>query len=317
MKQEKHWRWLKTREKSLILEHRFCRGDTVADTADALCCSERTVQRHTARFFAGTLFMDTQVIRRRVVLEAAHLIALEVAIRVDCCFNLFEFKALLILAFGEECDVHICTIQRALKRMGYTYKRTTRIPRQSCPITCRFFLLWFAAQQYRDCDVFFLDEAGFNHVLFNRDYGWAKRGERTISRQDTIKDTRYTVISTGNCDGLFDYCVFDGTCDQFKLIAYVFFHLFPRLPRNAVLILDNASCHRTRLVQLIAEFVGLPLIGLPPYSPQLNLAELFFALLKKHLQKYRGLSCFRVDNALHLLCDNMMNMKINYRVKLE
>jgi transposase len=69
------------------------------------------------------------------------------------------------------------------------------------------------------------------------------------------------------------------------------------LAQPSVIVMDNAAFHRkARLVQL-AEEHGHRLIFLPPYSPELNPIENFWAWLKAKLRRtLADFSCF--DDAL-------------------
>jgi transposase len=50
--------------------------------------------------------------------------------------------------------------------------------------------------------------------------------------------------------------------------------------------MDNASFHRKSKLQNIAEFYGFKILWLPPYSPDKNSIEKFWANLKKWLRKF-------------------------------
>jgi transposase len=53
--------------------------------------------------------------------------------------------------------------------------------------------------------------------------------------------------------------------------------------RNTVIVLDNASIHRSKLLKElrpVCENRGLFLFYLPPYSPHLNIAETLWRILK-------------------------------------
>ena len=53
------------------------------------------------------------------------------------------------------------------------------------------------------------------------------------------------------------------------------------------MILDNASIHRSSKVRELIEQAGCYLIYLPPYSPDLNPIENYWAVLKTHIKKLR------------------------------
>lgn len=307
----KQHRWLTKPEKLLLLEHRYINGCSAKETARRLCCSKRTIQRHCAMFHRGCLFLDIRAETRPRVLQHEHLAALNSAIGIDCTFTLYELRLLINMSF--DINVSDCTIWRALRKMSYTHKRVSNIPRQACDVTISLYFAWLRAHLFDNDVLYFVDESGFDHRLQNRDYGWAIRGQRAISRQSTIRGIRYSLIATATRWGLFDYIVLDGTTDGAKFFCYIFFVLFPRLPMNAVLVMDNASIHRTPLFSLVAEFVGLGIIYLPPYSPHLNVAELIFALLKRRISGFRKMIEFTVDNALPILCESMIAERIDYK----
>jgi transposase len=54
---------------------------------------------------------------------------------------------------------------------------------------------------------------------------------------------------------------------------------------KSVLIMDNASFHRTDEVKHLCADAGVKLIFLPPYSPDLNPIEEFFAQLKARVRR--------------------------------
>jgi transposase len=53
---------------------------------------------------------------------------------------------------------------------------------------------------------------------------------------------------------------------------------------NSVLVCDNASYHRGERVQQLCDAVGVRLMYLPPYCPELNPIELGFAAIKQRIR---------------------------------
>jgi len=78
---------------------------------------------------------------------------------------------------------------------------------------------------------------------------------------------------------------YSGTMDS-KLFEEWFRHLLlPALPKDTVIVMDNAAFHRKKQLFSIAEENGCQLIFLPPYSPELNPIEKFWGWLKRRLRK--------------------------------
>ena len=79
--------------------------------------------------------------------------------------------------------------------------------------------------------------------------------------------------------------VADGPMNGQLFLAYVRTFLCPTLKPGDVVIADNLSSHKVAGVQDAIEAAGAKLVYLPPYSPDLNPIEKFFARLKALLRK--------------------------------
>ena len=73
---------------------------------------------------------------------------------------------------------------------------------------------------------------------------------------------------------------FQGTCNTELFNAWLKQVLIPELKPGQVLILDNASFHRSETSKKLVEAAGCKLLFLPPYSPDLNPIEKCWANLK-------------------------------------
>lgn len=58
------------------------------------------------------------------------------------------------------------------------------------------------------------------------------------------------------------------------------------LPNGTIVLLDNASIHKTKQMKAFAETAGLELMFVPPYSPWFNPVEGVFSIAKRHFYKY-------------------------------
>jgi transposase len=79
--------------------------------------------------------------------------------------------------------------------------------------------------------------------------------------------------------------VTDGPMDGEMFLAWVRQFLCPTLRPGDIAIVDNLSSHKVAGVEEALVAVGATLLYLPPYSPDLNPIEKFFAKLKALLRK--------------------------------
>jgi len=77
---------------------------------------------------------------------------------------------------------------------------------------------------------------------------------------------------------------YTGTCDTLLFNMWLKDFLVPELRVGQVVIMDNASFHKSQDSQRLIEQAGCKVLFLPPYSPDLNPIEVFWANLKKVIQ---------------------------------
>ena len=92
-------------------------------------------------------------------------------------------------------------------------------------------------------------------------------------------------VTENFAQGLISPLQYEGTMDSSLFETWFEFHLLPSLPKNAFIMMDNASFHRKSRLYPLAQSAGMTLIFLPPYSPELNPIEHFWSWLKRHLRK--------------------------------
>ena len=94
-----------------------------------------------------------------------------------------------------------------------------------------------------------------------------------------------TLVAGLRRSGITAPCVFDGAINGETFHAYVEQFLAPTLVPGDIVIMDNLSSHKVAGVRQAIEAAGAILLYLPPYSPDLNPIEQFFAKLKAILRK--------------------------------
>jgi transposase len=74
---------------------------------------------------------------------------------------------------------------------------------------------------------------------------------------------------------------FDGTCNADVLNAWLASEFLPALKRGTVIVLDNATFHKSQLTIDLVKLAGCTLPFPPPYSPHLNPIEKLWANIKR------------------------------------
>jgi transposase len=129
-----------------------------------------------------------------------------------------------------------------------------------------------------------VDETGVDDFLY-REYGWSARGERVFGIISGRKFKRTGIVAAQLGRTIIEPLQYNGTMDSALFEAWFEMRLLRALPPKSVIVMDNASFHRKSKLIPLAEKAGFRLIFLPPYSPNLNPIEHFWAWLKRHLCK--------------------------------
>jgi transposase len=79
--------------------------------------------------------------------------------------------------------------------------------------------------------------------------------------------------------------VFTGHCNRSVFTAWLERFLLPRLQPGQTVILDNARFHQAPTLATTLANAGCALRYLPPYSPDLNPIEHYWAPLKNRIRK--------------------------------
>ena len=131
----------------------------------------------------------------------------------------------------------------------------------------------------------YLDESGINKYL-HREYGRGFRGKEVHGEISGKRFSRQSVISALFKGKFVAPMCFEGTCDTSLFNAWLKQMLIPNLVPGQVLILDNASFHKSAESQKLVEAAGCKILFLPPYSPDLNPIEKYWANMKKKVRKF-------------------------------
>ena len=115
--------------------------------------------------------------------------------------------------------------------------------------------------------------------------GWAPQGQRCYAQKKAERKTRYNITAALNQNLLFAPFLFEEYSNAAVYETYVEQVLAPVLKPGMVLIIDNASFHKSTKVIDLIEAVGCRVIFLPPYSPDLNPIEHHWTAAKNAIRK--------------------------------
>lgn len=182
------------------------------------------------------------------------------------------------------------TVKRLLKKLGYSYRRARRncakVPRPTA-VAAAQKALQRLRQLAREgvCDVVYGDESGFSLQPL-LPYLWQQKGN-TLGFASQCHRQRLNVLGfwkyAGQEAAKLMWHSMTGSPKAADFIAAVEKKLLPRLSRRTILVLDNASLHRSVQVQqkrAAWRQKGLRLLFLPPYCPHLNVIEVLWRQVK-------------------------------------
>lgn len=117
-----------------------------------------------------------------------------------------------------------------------------------------------------------------------RCYGRSKRGLRAVGRAPWGHWKTVTFTAALRWDGIAAPFVIDKPMNGAIFIAYIRQCLVPALRPGDIVVMDNLPAHKNAQVRELIEAAGAHLRYLPPYSPDFNPIEQFFAKLKALLR---------------------------------
>jgi transposase len=138
-------------------------------------------------------------------------------------------------------------------------------------------------RSYSKEDLVYIDESGIDIYLY-RTYGWAFSNERTYGAVSGRRFARESFIAAKCGSKLLAPLCFQGTCNTLLFNTWIEQFLVPELKPGQVVILDNASFHKSVIAKELIEKAGCQILFLPPYSPDLNPIEKFWAQFKSKVR---------------------------------
>lgn len=174
--------------------------------------------------------------------------------------------------------------KKSIKEIKYNTKKKTTSYKEQCKEKVNKYLN--EIKNFSEEDIVYIDETGIQGYIY-REYARAIRGKKVYDKIPGKKYKRTNIVA-GKCgDKIISPLVYDKIMDS-KFFEKWFKEMFlNEVEKNKAIVMDNATFHcKSRLYELCKNAnKNLKLIFLPPYSPNLNPIEKYWATLKKNLKK--------------------------------
>ena len=261
--------------------------------ADVARCSTRSIRsiRSNLRCFGDTKAPPNGVGRPRSVTPPMLSALLDRLIEKP---NMYQDEMAVFLF--DEFDVLVTTqsISRALAAEGWSKKVARRVALERNADLRDFYLHNLSA--FRSYHLVYIDESGCDKRVGFRRTGWSPLGVAPVQVARLHRDQRYQILPAYTQDGVILARVFQGSTDGAvfeDFVEQLLLHCGRWPEPKSVLVMDNASFHHSDTIERLCAEAGVKLLYLPPYSPDLNPIEEFFAelkaFIKRNWQHYAGL----------------------------
>lgn len=129
----------------------------------------------------------------------------------------------------------------------------------------------------------YIDESGIE-VTDVQDRGWSKKGKKLIGKKSGKYYQRVNIIAGLVNNKAIAPMTFTGSCNTSLFEMWVEKFLIKELKSGQVVIMDNAAFHKSQKTRDLIKSVGCNLVFLPPYCPDLNPIEKFWANMKRWIK---------------------------------
>lgn len=281
----------------MICSKKVLRTSQIAQAAN---CSERSVTniRRKMRLFGNARCPPVRVGRPATITP----------VMLDALLDRLTEKSTL---YVEEMAVYLwdefgvlpssSSIKRALASAGWTRKKAQQKAKEQNPELRDFYQ--HKISEFRSYHLVFVDESGCDKRVGYRRSGWSPSGVTPVQVSKFHRGERYQILPAYTQDGVLLSRIFTGSTDAkfFESFIEQLLQHCGRWPEpKSVLVMDNASFHHSDRVKQLCANAGVKLLYLPPYSPDFNPIEEFFAELKCHIRKVWPTSKTSLKGGFHV-----------------
>jgi transposase len=131
--------------------------------------------------------------------------------------------------------------------------------------------------------VLYIDESGIEMGI-HKEKSWSLKGKAVLAKKSGKYYERTNIIAGLVNNRSIAPMVFNGSCNTKVFNSWVENFLIKELKPGQFVVMDNASFHKSQKTKDLIESVGCKIIFLPPYSPDLNPIEKFWANMKRWIR---------------------------------
>ena len=137
-------------------------------------------------------------------------------------------------------------------------------------------------------NIVYIDESGID-VSTTKERGWALAGSILPGKKSGKYYQRVNVVAGIVNNKIIAPLLFHDTCNANLFNTWVEQCLVQCLEPGQVVVMDNATFHKSAKTKTLIESAGCSILFLPPYSPDLNPIEKFWANMKRWIKQKRHL----------------------------
>ncbi len=285
---------------------------TYKKICEAYFIDEGTIANWRKRYKEGGLerLFDDQYKAKKCSLSPSELELLSAHLKDNTYRSTSEISKYIKNEFGVEYKNN--SVRRLLKSLGFSYKKPKKMPsKASLEKQLQFVRQYNGFKSHGP--VYFLDSTHPRHCPV-MGYGWIKKGEDKFIPCNTGR-AHLNINGAVSINGLdiitrqSDVVDKDAICELLKAIK----QKNPTASKIYV-VLDNAAYNRSKKLKVLARKLGIRLKYLPPYSPNLNLAERLWRFFR---EKVLSMKYYETLDIFSRSCSNFFRGIKKYKNELE
>lgn len=260
-------------------------GWSVPEVATALLLSENSIRNYYESYQSGGIdhLLTYHYENHSSYLTDDQISRLEAHLEKQVYLCIRDIIAYVKRTFGVKYKPN--GMRDLLHRLNFVYKKPKLLPAKPDVAAQKAFIKKYRKIQ-RECseeDHIYFADATHPHYQTLSGYGWIKKGQEVkLLTTPTQKPLNiHGAIDVKQLCGIFFSKETSLTCED---TADLLLSLRKKHARGKIyFICDRGSCYWNQAVKEFAKGLGITLVYLPPYSPNLNLIERLWLFLRKNV----------------------------------